>query len=101
MLRSPSPKTFDKVAQLISDTCDIPVDQITLDSHAIEDLSIDSLAFLDLAFAIDKEFQIKLPLEKWTQDVNDGTVKAEEYFVLRNLCAHIEELTLQRAETAA
>ena len=57
--------------------------------------------FLDLAFALDKEFQIKLPLEKWTQEINDGTVKAEEYFVLRNLCAHIDALVAQRSEKAA
>jgi len=42
------------------------------DSHAINDLGIDSLDFLDIAFAIDKAFGIKLPLEQWTQEVNDG-----------------------------
>ncbi len=101
MSSSPSVHTFETVAKLIAETCDIEAEKITADSHAIDDLAIDSLAFLDLAFAIDKEFQIKLPLEKWTQEVNDGTVKAEEYFVLRNLCAHIDALVAQRNEKAA
>ena len=61
-------------------------------SHAIDDLGIDSLAFLDIAFAIDKAFGIKLPLEQWTQEVNEGKAPAEQYFVLENLCKRIDEL---------
>ena len=61
-------------------------------AHAIDDLGIDSLAFLDIAFAIDKAFGIKLPLEQWTQEVNEGKVPAEEYFVLKNLVARIDAL---------
>ena len=84
--------TFETVAGNISETCDIPREKITPQSHAIEDLGIDSLAFLDIAFAIDKAFGIKLPLEQWTQEVNEGKVSTEEYFVLKNLCAKIDEL---------
>jgi acyl carrier protein len=84
--------TFETVAGIISETADIPRDQITPESHAIDDLGIDSLAFLDIAFAIDKAFGIKLPLEQWTQEVNEGKAPAEEYFVLKNLCAHIDAL---------
>ncbi len=84
--------TFETVATIIADTCDLPLEQITQESHAINDLGIDSLAFLDIAFAVDKAFGIKLPLEKWTQEVNDGLAPAENYFVLNNLCARIDEL---------
>ena len=84
--------TFDRVATIISETVEIDRDKITPESHTIDDLGIDSLDFLDTVFAIDKEFGIKIPLEKWTQEVNDGTVSTEEYFVLKNLCAKIDEL---------
>jgi acyl carrier protein len=84
--------TFETVAGIISDTADIPREQITPESHAIDDLGIDSLAFLDIAFAIDKAFGIKLPLEQWTQEVNEGKVPAEEYFVLKNLVSRIDAL---------
>ena len=90
--------TFETVADIIADTCDIERDKITLESHAINDLGIDSLDFLDIAFAIDKSFGIKMPLEQWTQEVNDGKVSTEEYFVLGNLCRHIE--TLREARPA-
>ena len=84
--------TFDKVADIIAETCDIPREKITLESHAINDLGIDSLDFLDVAFAIDKAFGIKMPLEQWTQEVNDGKATTDQYFVLKNLCERIDEL---------
>jgi acyl carrier protein len=86
--------TFDQVATIIAETCDIPRDTITPDSHAIDDLGIDSLDFLDIAFGI------KLPLEKWTQEVNDGKATTEQYFVLKNLCARIDELVAAKGATA-
>ena len=84
--------TFDTIANIIAETCDIPRDSIKPESHAINDLGIDSLDFLDIAFAIDKAFGIKMPLEQWTQEVNEGKAPAEEYFVLKNLVARIDAL---------
>lgn len=83
--------TFDTVADIISETCDIPREDIKPESHVIDDLGIDSLDFLDVAFAIDKAFGIKMPFEQWTQEVNEGKVPAEQYFVLQNLCERIDE----------
>jgi acyl carrier protein len=87
-----SSTTFDTVANIIAETCDIQRDTITPESHAINDLGIDSLDFLDIAFAIDKTFGIKMPLEQWTQEVNEGKATTDQYFVLQNLVARIEEL---------
>jgi acyl carrier protein len=84
--------TFDKVADIIAETCDIPRENIKPESHAINDLEIDSLDFLDIAFAIDKTFGIKLPLEQWTQEVNDGKATTDQYFVLNNLSEQIDKL---------
>ena len=50
--------TFENVADIIADTSEIDRDAITPDSHTIDDLGIDSLDFLDIVFAIDKEFDI-------------------------------------------
>lgn len=89
--------TFEKVADIIADTSEIERDTITPESHTIDDLGIDSLDFLDIVFAIDKEFGIKIPLEQWTQDVNDGKVPTEEYFVLKNLCGKIDDLVAAKS----
>jgi acyl carrier protein len=86
------PSTFDTVANIIAETCDIDRAKIKPESHTIDDLGIDSLDFLDIAFAIDKTFGIKMPIEQWTQEVNDGRATTEQYFVLQNLCARIDEL---------
>ena len=89
--------TFETVAGIIAETCDIPREKITPESHAINDLGIDSLDFLDVAFAIDKAFGIKMPLERWTQEVNEGTVSSDRYFVMRDLCSNIDALVAERA----
>ena len=91
--------TFDVVAKVISDTSEIPLEQITPEAHAIDDLGIDSLDFLDIVFALDKKFGIKIPLESWTEEVNEGRAKVEDYFVLKNLCARIDELVAAKAAT--
>ena len=89
--------TFETVAGIISETCDIPRETIKPESHAINDLGIDSLDFLDVAFAIDKAFSIKMPLEQWTQEVNEGKVSSDQYFVLKDLCANIDQLVAAKA----
>ena len=86
------PTTFERVADIIAETSEIDRETITPDIHTIDDLGIDSLDFLDIVFAIDKEFGIKVPLEKWTQDVNDGKASTDDYFLMKNLCAKIDAL---------
>ena len=84
--------TFDTVANIISETCDIPRNTINPESHAIDDLGIDSLDFLDIAFAIDKTFRIKMPLEQWTQEVNESKATTDRYCQLNIVCTRIDEL---------
>jgi acyl carrier protein len=84
--------TFETVAEVITQTSEIPREKITPEAHAIDDLGIDSLDFLDIVFALDKKFGIKIPLEAWTKEVNTGKANAEDYFILKNLCARIDEL---------
>ena len=91
---------LDRIADIIAETSDVPREKITPDSHVIEDLGIDSLDFLDIVFAIDKAFGIKVPVESWTQEVNAGTAPAEQYFVLKNLAARIEELVAAKTAGA-
>jgi hypothetical protein len=33
-----------------------------------------------------------MPLEQWTQEVNEGRATTEQYFVLENLSTRIDEL---------
>ena len=92
------PSTFDTVANIISETCDIPRDTIKPESHAINDLGIDSLDFLDIAFAIDKAFGIKMPLEQWTQEVNDGKATTKRTRVTLLTDRGLQQFILEDAE---
>jgi acyl carrier protein len=84
----PMSSTFEKVASIISQTSDVELEKITPDSHIIKDLEVDSLAFLDIAFEIDQAFKI----QKWMEEINQGNVPTDEYFIMKNLCAKIDNL---------
>lgn len=92
-----STDTFDKVAEIIVETSEVPRQEITPDSHAIDDLGIDSLDFLDIVYAVDKEFGIKVPLEAWTQEINEGKASTDDYFILKNMCARIDDLRASKS----
>ncbi|PWR22635.1 acyl carrier protein [Zavarzinia aquatilis] len=89
--------TFDAIADIIAETCNIDRDTITPESHSIDDLGIDSLDFLDVTFAIDKKFGIKMPVEAWMKEVNEGRASTEDYFIMANLAAKIDELRAAKA----
>jgi len=84
--------TFETVAEIIANTSDVPVENVRPDSHIMKDLGIDSLAFLDIAFEIDQRFNIQMPIENWMQNVNEAKESSDQYFVVKDLCRHIDEL---------
>jgi acyl carrier protein len=94
----PMASTFETVASIISSASDVPLEQIRPDSHVMKDLDIDSLAFLDITFEIDKSFGIQLPVDDWMSEVNEGKRSGDDYFILKNLCTQIDNL---RAEVVA
>ena len=91
------PSTFETVARIIASTSDVPIENITPDSHVMKDLAVDSLGFLDVVFEIDKTFSIRLPVEEWLQNVQGG-YDGDMYFVLRNLCDYIDQTAGSAAE---
>lgn len=91
------PSTFETVAEIISQSSDVELERITPESHVIRDLEIDSLAFLDIVYAIDQEFKIQIPYERWTEEINQGNINGDEYFLMKNLCAQIDKLAAAAA----
>jgi acyl carrier protein len=85
--------TFDTIADIIALTCGVSREQITLESCLLNDLGIDSLELLDVAFAIDDAFSITMPIDQWLQAVHIGRVPAGQYFVLKEFCARVDHLT--------
>ena len=85
-------ETFDVVAEIIVDLSDLSEGEIKPESHTVNDLGIDSLEFLDIVFDIDKKFGIKMPVEQWIEEVNEGKRDDNDFFVMKNLVVRIEEL---------
>ena len=88
--------TFDTVRDIMVEECGIPREKITLESHVVDDLGLDSLGFLDLCYQLDTKFDIQMPFEQWVNDVNSGKISSREAFVVSNLVAEIDKLIAQR-----
>ena len=50
-----------RLREIIEDHLDVPPDRIRLDSRFIEDLGADSLDAVELAMAVEEEFNINVP----------------------------------------
>lgn len=86
------PSTFDIVAGIFAATCHIPRETIALDSDVLHDLGIDSLDLLDVGFALDDAFGIRLPLEQWLHATHMRQAAARRRFIVRELCANIDAM---------
>ncbi|GHV24723.1 hypothetical protein FACS189465_2170 [Clostridia bacterium] len=53
--------TFEKVKILLTELFDVEEETITLETDLVEDLSVDSLDFIDLLSRIEDEFDVKIP----------------------------------------
>ena len=70
--------TFDIVTEIITSTCEVPRERITLDSNLLNDLGIDSLDLLDITSAIDDAFGIAMPIDRWLHAVQIGRISSDQ-----------------------
>ena len=55
------PKTWEKVRTAFAEALGLDEDEVTYDSKVIGDLGAESLDFLDIAFRLERAFDIKIP----------------------------------------
>ncbi|MAM60226.1 acyl carrier protein [Maritimibacter sp. UBA3975] len=90
-------KTFDKVAAIIVEWSDVEIDSIGPDSHLVEDLKLDSVDLFDVVFALEREFDIELPIEEWGEErEGQEPIQAPELF-MKNFCERIDNLVAQKS----
>ena len=69
------PKIWDKVRTAFAEALGLDEDEVTYDARVIGDLGAESLDFLDIAFRLERAFDIKIPrggIEKTAQsDMGD------------------------------
>lgn len=87
---------FETVAQVLVEECGVAREKVTPDSHIADDLGLDSLAFLDVCYALDVKLGIKIPFEQWVNEVNSGKVDTKEAFTLKTIVGQIEQLLNER-----
>lgn len=54
---------LEKLKKILSEQLEIDEEEITLESNIIDDLGADSLDLVDMAMAVEDEFNIELPEE--------------------------------------
>lgn len=71
------------------DVCGIQPEMINESTNLVEDLSIDSIDFMDVIYEIDRQYDIRLPIEDWNNAIRSGSSSSDEFFRLDNFAAQI------------
>lgn len=88
---------FNSVAEIICDVCSMNAEDIKTESNIVEDLGIDSIDFLDVAYEIEKKYAIKIPVETWMELVNTNKASLDDFFVMGALVKNLETLIAARS----
>ena len=54
---------FEQLQEIIADQLELDVEEISYDSHILDDLGADSLDLVDLLMSVEDEFGIEIPDE--------------------------------------
>ena len=68
-------KIFEEVQDCFVEALGVDEDEVTMDAKVIDDLGAESLDFLDIAFRLERAFDIKIPrgdVERQAQEALDG-----------------------------
>ncbi len=92
----------EKVFKIIADSLVLEPEDLQISSRLFDDLGMDSLDFLDIVFALEKEFQIKLRNEEFEKlaqvddsidgDEQEGYLPLEEIDMLSQWIPELAKL---------
>ena len=73
------PDLFAKVQYCFAEALGLDEDEVTLDARVIDDLGAESLDFLDIAFRLERTFDIKIPRGGVEQAAREGLDDGDTY----------------------
>lgn len=92
--------TFEKVRSCIAEALGLDADEVSYGSRLIGDLGAESLDFLDIAFRLERAFDVRIPRGGIEAASKEGLAEGESYEVngvltpaaLERLAAHMPEV---------
>lgn len=86
---------FDRVKEVLVDALGLNDDEVTLESTLMDELGAESIDFLDIAFRLEKEFEIKIPrnelfAENLMAKAIDGFLPQEEIGRIEEFAPHLD-----------
>lgn len=88
---------YQAIADALVEECGVPREKITPDANLADDLGLDSLAFVDLCYALDVQLGIKIPFEEWVNSINAGMLDPKDAFLMKSMVAAVEQLVRAKA----
>ena len=68
---------FPKVAATMADALGCDLEEVKLDASLIDDLSAESIDFLDIVFRLERTFKVKIPRGKIVEEARGDLSEAE------------------------
>src|SRR6185436_7358599 len=68
---------YPKVAATMADALGCDVEQVKLEASLIDDLSAESIDFLDIVFRLERAFKVKIPRGKIVEEARGDLSEAE------------------------
>jgi acyl carrier protein len=83
--------SIELLRQALLEECGIDPVRVQPDTDLLEDLNIDSLAILNVAFWIEGKTGLKLPVQEWISWQYDDNVSGHSQFTVANICGFLDE----------
>lgn len=83
--------TYDVVCDILETEWGILRQQTGDGSIRLEDVGLDSLDLLNLIFALERRLGVKIPVDDWMRQRNDGAPEWDDMTLLR-LCQKVDGL---------
>lgn len=82
-------------------SCGVSAGDVQPDTNLFTELGVNSVDFLDAVYAIDRAYDIRLPVAQWMSEVNEGSSATAHRFMMQNLVDAVTELARARKAVSA